>query len=116
VKRTHTVSQYRRAEPAAQASPYADASAGSAWGGPVAVDVGCNLQPLTGSVRESAAGAEVNADWKGFFPSAIALEAGDGLVVTDGVGPQRFLVQQVGAQGGRWDTEALLSSVVEAIP
>lgn len=109
MKRTHRVQVYR--PPASDANPY-DAT-GSAWeasGNPV----DANLQPLTGSVQQTAAGREVGATWRGFLPAGTAVAEGDGIQVLSGAGPSRFRVQQVGEQGAPWDTEVLLDRTEEA--
>jgi hypothetical protein len=77
--------------------------------------VDANLQPLTGSVQETAAGREVGATWRGFVPAGTEVEEGDGVVVLSGVGPTAYRVKQVGAQGAPWDTELLLDVTQEDI-
>lgn len=128
VLRTHRVALYAPADDGAAEDEWGHPTGGSFNPVPVATDVECNLQPLTGSVEQTAAGREVNADWQGSFPEATALLPGHGIVVTavsddgetwNGVPashPTHFRVQHVGYKGDGWDTEAMLRATAEAIP
>jgi hypothetical protein len=112
MRRTHVVTIYRCQESGAVdafGTPQAE------WA-PVAEGVGANLQPRTGEVIQTGAGRQVLADWAGFIPGGIAVQEDDAVVVTSGVGPERFRVARAGAQGGRWDTELLLTRTEEGIP
>lgn len=110
MKRTHLVQLYD--PPSADADPYDATEAGwTAVGAPVAA----NLQPLTGSVQQSAAGRQVEANWRGFLPPGTVVEEDQGVVVLSGTGPRAFRVRQVGEQGAPWDTEVLLGSTDEEI-
>lgn len=110
MERTHRIRLYD--PPALDADPYDTAEAG--WTA-VGAEVAANLQPLTGSVQQTAAGREVGATWKGFIPAGVAVREDQGLVVTSGVGPRAFRVKQVGEQGAPWDTEVLLDTTEEVI-
>jgi hypothetical protein len=112
IGRTHTLSIYRRQE-GAETDAYGTPKAG--WV-PVAEDVRANLQPRRGEVIQMGAGREVRADWAGFIPGGIEVRQDDAVVVTSGVGPERYRVARVGEQGGRWDTELLLTRTEEQIP
>jgi hypothetical protein len=96
--------------PAADADPYDTTS--SDWT-VEATGVLANLQPLTGSVQQAAAGREVEANWKGFLEASAAVEENWGVRITEGVGPRRYRVRQVGVQGAPWDIEVLLAATVE---
>lgn len=127
MQRTHRVSLHPPATPAAP-------GARDRWGRPAtapfqaasAPGIPCNLQPLTGSVRQAAAGREVDATWQGFFPPGTTITADMGLVVTEVFDggewkpppaghPKTFRVRPVGWQGGRWDVEAMLGHTDEAV-
>lgn len=82
---------------------------------PLAENVPANLQPLTGDVRQMAAGREIGATWKCFVPPGTSVREDAGVVVLSGVGPTTFRVRQVGQQGGKWDTEMLLGITQESI-
>lgn len=115
MKRTHTLDLYTPPNPDAETDPYTPVD-GPFWT-PGATAVGANLQPLTGSVQQTAAGREVNADWKGFVPAGTAVVEDDGVAVTAGPGaPMRLRVSAVGPQGGQWDTELLLRKTREEFP
>lgn len=110
VRKTHVVSLYRRG--VADSDPY-DAPT-SEWGDPLVEDLEVVLQPLTGSVQQTAAGREVNSSWKGFLPYTADVKPDDVLLVTAvlvegaGLAGSRLQVQQIGPQGRPWDTEVLL--------
>lgn len=100
------------APPAAAADPYAPAAA--SWT-PRGAAIEANLQPLTGSVEQTAAGRAVEATWKGFVPAGTVVKQDDGVVVLSGAGPTAYRVKQVGEQGAPWDTELLLEETTETI-
>lgn len=75
--------------------------------------VGANLQPITGAVRPTPAGREVEAQWRGFVSAGTDIQVDDGVLVTSGVGPTRYKVTEVGDQGPPWDIELLLELTEE---
>ena len=111
IPRTHVVSFYRPA--GAGADPYAEPTAGAFEAVAVAANVPANLQPLTGSVQQSAAGREIGATWKGFVPAGTPVAEDFGVLVLSGPGSRRFRVAQVGEQGAPWDTELMLAETAE---
>lgn len=128
MQRTHRIDLYA---PRAMASHEAE----DAWGRPtsarfaapaLATAVECNLQPQTGKVEQMAAGREAGATWKGFAPKAAPVAADQLAVVTavreggawvtpPASHPIHMLVEQVGYQGGQWDTEFWLSLSSERV-
>lgn len=104
MKRTHRIRVYRPGK----ADPY---SGSSGWTPGAEYDA--NLQPLTGSVQQSAAGREIGATWRAFVPAGAQVKEDDGIQVLEGVGPERYRVVQAGPQGAPWDTELMLSRTVE---
>lgn len=114
IPRTHVIAVYEPAQ--APDGPYA--SGGGTPPTLVAEGIPANLQPLGGDVRQTAAGREIDADWRGFVPPehTDAIREDRIVVVTEGVGPEVFRIRQVGPQGGRWDTEFLLRSTGEEVP
>ncbi len=113
IPRSHVVSIYRPLEPVDD--PYAP-PAGTFDAVPIAADVPANLQALTGSVQDTAAGREIGATWKGFVPPGTPVDEDYGITVLSGYGSRRFRVRQVGEQGAGWDTELMLAETAEAIP
>lgn len=108
----HLVTLYAPPDPDLEVDPY-DPADGPFWSQRAAA-VDANLQPLTGSVQQQAAGREVVADWKGFVPPGTVVVVDDGMEVTAGPGaPMRFRVAQVGPLGDDWDTELLLRRTEE---
>lgn len=107
MRRTHRIRLY--APPGVDADPYD--STDSAW--TAGAETVANLQPLTGSVQQTAAGRAVGATWQGFVPAGVAVEEDQGVLVLEGVGPSRYRVRQVGEQGAGWDTELLLAETLE---
>lgn len=130
IRPRHRVTLYRhRADTGAPSPPLDEFGEPIEGGGtasgwdpvPLAVDVPANLQPLTGSVRASAAGREVGATWKMFLdprdlPDGVLIRADDGLVVTEGRSPARLRVVQSGYRSAGWKDEFLLAETAEAIP
>ena len=128
IKRTHRVSIYTPQDDGAAEDEYGYPIGGSFVAAPVATDVECNLQPLSGDVTQTAAGREVDADWQAGFPEATPLVEDQGVVVTAVLDatdawvappvshPTRFRVRSTGWQGLGWDTWAMLRSTPEAIP
>lgn len=104
MKRTHRIRVFRQGK----ANPYTGAAP---W--ELAGEYDANLQPLTGSVQQSAAGREIGATWRAFVPAGAAVKEDDGILVTQGVGPERYRVVQAGPQGAPWDTELMLSRTRE---
>lgn len=87
------------------------------------VNVQVNVQPLTGSVQQAAAGREVDSTHRMFAPAGTVFREDDAVLITVTLpvaipytGPTRFRVQHVGSQGGKWDTEYLLKDTEENIP
>lgn len=110
MERTHRVQLYD--PPASDNDPYAPGEPG--WT-KVGTELQANLQPLTGSVQQSAAGRQVEATWKGFLPAGTVVREDMGVVVLTGPGPLRYRVRQVGAHPPPWDTEVLLGATNEEI-
>lgn len=80
----------------------------------VASDVPANLQPLTGSVEQAAAGRAIEATWKGFVPDGTVAAEDYGIDGKSGPGmPRRFRVAQWGPQGEGWDSEMMLRQTPE---
>jgi hypothetical protein len=126
IKRSHRVSLYAPADGATE-DEWGHSTTGVFSGAPIAVDVECNLQPLTGSVEQSAAGREIGAQWQGALPDGTTITEDMGILVTavsdDGVTwyavpashPTRFRVRQRGWKGNSWDIEVMLGVTQEAI-
>lgn len=105
----HVVDIY--APPSADADPYDETV--PAWT-LVAADVQANLQPLTGSVQQAAAGRQLDASWSGFVPGGTAGGQDYGIDGKSGPGmPKRFRVRQWGELGEGWDTEMMLQVTPE---
>jgi hypothetical protein len=127
IKRSHRVSLYAPDETPAGYDDWGHSLGGGFEAVPIATDVECNLQPLTGSVEQSVAGREIDAQWQGALPGATTVREDMGVVVTavsdDGVTwgavpvshPTKFRVRQVGWKGNGWDTEVMLGVTQEAI-
>ena len=116
IARTHRIDIFD--PPAEDADPYDAMDSG--WT-TVANDVEVNLQPVGGTVRQAAAGREVEADVQGFAPAGTAFAPDQGVVVTAalmadaGMVGEHFRISSVGPQGGRWDTEFLLRRTEEEV-
>lgn len=109
MERTHVVNIY--SPPAEDADPY-DATAG-AWT-LVAEDIAANLEPLTGSVQQAAAGRAIEATWRGFVPDGTVAAEDYGVEVLSGPGaPRRFRIVQWGPLGAGFDSEMLLRQTPE---
>lgn len=106
--RTHMVSIYRKgfSDPDNTGRPAEFYSA-------VVEAVNANLQPITGAIRPTPAGREVEAEWRGFVSAGTDIQVDDGVLVTSGVGPTRYKVAEVGPQGPPWDIELLLELTKE---
>jgi len=100
VTRTHLISIYRKSVGAKDAT----GAAATTWTS-IATGVSANLQPMTGSVKPKAVGRDTEAIWKGFVPAGTDVQVDDGILVTTGVGPSRFLVGFEAPEGAPWDIE-----------
>jgi hypothetical protein len=127
MNRTHRISLFETVESHSGEDAWGHPDASAFSGAAVAENVECNLQPLTGSVRQAAAGREIDATWQGFVPSDVAVREDMGVLVTavnvNGQWsdppvshPRTFRVKQVGWHGGKWDTDVMLGTTREQIP
>lgn len=109
----HVVSIYR---PTTVTSPgYREKQ--RAWSSePVAKDVRCDLQPGPGDVSQEQYGRQPSERRVGFFPWGTDIRPDDGVVVTSGDGPPRYLVKGVRQWGPRWRIRAELEETTEAFP
>jgi hypothetical protein len=114
IKRTHRIAVYLPPEPSDD--PYE--SQEPEWRF-IRTGIPANLQSLGGNVEQTAAGRQVKATARGFVPP----EEGRYIVpdarikVLEGPMDQRtFRVTSVAQQGGRWDTEFLMTATAEVIP
>ena len=107
----HVVTIYRRVRTGT--TPYREQAIG--WV-EVATGVPCDLQPRAGDVGQEQYGRERADRRYGFFPTGTDLRADDGIVVTSGSGPTRYLVTRVADWGPPGDLEAELEETAEAIP
>ncbi|HEX6985872.1 MAG TPA: hypothetical protein VF170_10860 [Planctomycetaceae bacterium] len=82
----------------------------------VAAGVPCDLQPRTGDVGQEQYGRERSERRRGFFPTGTDLRVDDGVVVTSGSGPARYLVTLVADWGPPGDLEAELEETTETFP
>ncbi len=118
IERTHVVSVYRAG--AAPIDPYADPPA-TRFGMPVRTGLRVSLEPLTGSVQQTAAGRQIDASWRGYANWGIDIRSDDILLVTgvlqEGAGAlgERFRVKAAGPQGAPWDLELLLDTTTEVV-
>jgi hypothetical protein len=72
----------------------------------VAVNVPCDIQPASGSVQQEPYGRRATRRVRAFFASGTDLQPDDGLEVTAGIGPRRWLVADAGDWGPPGDLEA----------
>jgi hypothetical protein len=121
MKRTHSIDLYAHREGETE-DAYGKTVTSRFWE-LVDEDVHITLQPLTGSVEQTAAGRQIDSSYRLFAPPGVALEADQGVVVREVlsagvpyIGPVRFRIKQVGSYGGRWDVEAMLMDTQESIP
>lgn len=112
VKRTHVLAIYWPPDKDEAPDPYTPHEPEWQF---IRSGVPANLQPLTGSVQQAAAGRTINATWKGFIPPdhrQYLIE--DALVIVlEGDGPEAYRIGQIGQQGPRWDTEIMLEITME---
>jgi hypothetical protein len=118
MRRTHVVSVYSWVEGVDE----------DAYGKPrngwvlIHTGVEINLQPLTRSVEQAAAGRQIDATFKAFGPSSLAFAPDQAIVVTEVLpagrpyhGPTTFRIRQIGEKGGKWDTTLLMDDTTEQI-
>lgn len=102
MKRTHTVTAYRRT--ITQDAKNRQTGSWAAISG--LTGIGANLQAKSAGLRAMEAGIGRTGSWRGFFPEGTALEEKDVILVTAGPGPARLEVTFVDDQGTGWDVEA----------
>lgn len=79
----------------------------------VATDVPCDIQPTSGQVDQEAYGRRSAQRVHAFFDTGTDLRPDDGVGVTAGPGPRRWLVKSAGDWGPPGDLEADLEETKE---
>lgn len=75
----------------------------------VGTDVGCNLQPRRGDLRQSPSGLVLESAHVGYFEPDADILPNDLVEVTDGAySPTKLRVESIGVQGDPWDMEITL--------